>query len=55
MSLIDSLDTKSLGTVVQGTGGVLLSLWEVLPDLLRILILVATLIHILVRIIKDAR
>ena len=38
----------SLITVSQGAGGVALSFWEVLPDILRMLILVATLAHITV-------
>ena len=40
-------------TLFQGIGGVLVSLWEVLPDILRIGILIATLAHILVKIVKD--
>ncbi len=43
----------SLITVAQGTGGVALSFWEILPDMLRLGILLATLVHILVKIIKD--
>ena len=43
----------SLVTAGQGAGGVALSFWEVLPDVLRMLILVATLAHITVKLIKD--
>ena len=43
----------SVITVSQGVGGVALSFWEVLPDVLRMLILVATLAHITVKLIKD--
>ena len=43
----------SVITVGQGAGGVALSFWEVLPDVLRMLILVATLAHITVKLIKD--
>ena len=43
----------SLVTVGQGAGGVALSFWEVLPDILRMLILLATLAHITVKLIKD--
>tara|TARA_R100000458_G_C8249275_1_gene226561 strand:- start:1066 stop:1224 length:159 start_codon:yes stop_codon:yes gene_type:complete len=43
----------SLITVGQGAGGVALSFWEVIPEVLRILILFATLTHITVKIIKD--
>ena len=45
----------SIKTVIHGASGVLLSLWEVLPDILRVLILVATLAHIIVRINKDLK
>ena len=43
----------SVITVGQGAGGVALSFWEVLPDILRMLILVATLAHITVKLVKD--
>ena len=48
----DTLKSIS-GTVIQGTGGILLSLWDALPNILRILILIATFIHIIVKIRKD--
>tara|TARA_R100001463_G_C3526356_1_gene221244 strand:+ start:41 stop:193 length:153 start_codon:yes stop_codon:yes gene_type:complete len=47
------MDKDTLMTVAQGAGGVALSFWEVLPDMLRLGILGATFIHILVKIIKD--
>ena len=43
----------SLITVSQGAGGVALSFWDALPDMLRLAILIATLVHITVKIIKD--
>jgi hypothetical protein len=43
----------SLITIAQGAGGVALSFWEVLPDILRMGILLATLIHITIKIIND--
>ena len=43
----------SVITVSQGVGGVTLSFWDALPDMLRMAILVATLAHITVKIIKD--
>ena len=43
----------SLITVTQGAGGVALSFWDALPDLLRLAILFATLTHITIKIIKD--
>ena len=43
----------SLITVSQGAGGVALSFWDVLPDMLRMGILVATLAHITMKLVKD--
>tara|TARA_R110002020_G_scaffold167808_4_gene356339 strand:+ start:88 stop:246 length:159 start_codon:yes stop_codon:yes gene_type:complete len=43
----------SLVTAGQGTAGVALSFWEVLPEILRIAILVLTATHITIKIIKD--
>ena len=43
----------SLVTAGQGAGGVALSFWDVLPEMLRMLILVATLAHITVKLVKD--
>jgi hypothetical protein len=40
-------------TLCQGLGGILISLWEALPDLLRLAVLVGTLVHIVVKIKKD--
>jgi hypothetical protein len=47
------MDKDSLITVAQGAGGVALSFWEVLPDMLRLGILIATLVHIIIKIIND--
>ena len=47
------MDKDSLITISQGAGGVALSFWEVLPDMLRLGILFATLAHIIIKIIKD--
>jgi len=47
------MDKDSLITIAQGAGGVALSFWEVLPDMLRIGILIATLVHIIIKIIND--
>ena len=49
--MIDTLKS-SITTTAQGVGGIALSFWEVLPDILRIGILLATLIHIAVKIKK---
>ena len=47
------MDKDSLITIAQGAGGVALSFWDVLPDMLRIGILIATLVHIIIKIIND--
>ena len=43
----------SVITVSQGAGGVALSFWDALPDMLRLAILLATLAHITIKIVKD--
>ena len=43
----------SVITAGQGAGGVALSFWDVLPEMLRVLILFATLTHITIKIVKD--
>jgi hypothetical protein len=48
----DTLKSIS-GTALQGTGGILLSMWEALPNILRLAILIATFIHIIIKIRKD--
>ena len=45
----------SLITIGQGSGAIALSLWTVLPDIIRIGILIATFIHIVVKIRKDLK
>ena len=47
------MDRDTLITISQGAGGVALSFWEVLPDMLRLGILLATLAHITLKLIKD--
>ena len=42
-------------TITHGVGGILLSLWDALPGILRVCILLATLVHIIVRIRKDLK
>ena len=43
----------SVITASQGAGGVALSFWEVLPEMLRVAILIATLAHITMKLVKD--
>jgi hypothetical protein len=45
----------SLVTAGQGATGIAISFWSALPDILRVAILMATLIHIVVKINKDIK
>ena len=42
-------------TLFQGIGGILVSLWDALPDILRLSVLIGTLVHIVVKIRKDLK
>ena len=42
-------------TAGKGGGAIALSLWEVLPELVRLGILIGTLIHIVIKIRKDLK
>ena len=55
MDTLKAIIKSPVGTVFEGAAGIMLTLWDKLPELLRILIGVATLIHIIVRIKKDMR
>lgn len=45
----------SLVTIGQGSGAIALSLWTALPDIVRLGILIATFVHIVVKIRKDLK
>ena len=55
MDTLKAIIKSPVGTVFEGTAGILLTLWDRLPELIRILIGLATLIHIIVRIKKDLK
>ena len=55
MDTLKTIIKSPIGTVFEGAAGILLTLWDKLPEMLRILIGVATLIHIIVRIKKDMK
>ena len=55
MDTLKTIIKSPIGTVFEGTAGILLTLWDKLPEMLRILIGIATLVHIIVRIKKDAK
>jgi len=42
----------SLKTLAQGAGGVAISFWDVIPEVLRLCILLATFSHIMIKIFK---
>ena len=55
MDTLKAIIKSPIGTVFEGTAGIMLTLWDRLPEALRILIGVATLLHIIVRIRKDLK
>ena len=55
MDTLKTIIKSPIGTVFEGAAGILLTLWDKLPEMLRILIGVATLVHIIVRIKKDMK
>ena len=55
MDTLKSVIKSPVGTIFEGAAGIMLTLWDKLPEMLRILIGVATLIHIIVRIKKDMK
>ena len=55
MDTLKTIIKSPVGTVFEGAAGIMLTLWDKLPELLRLLIGFATLIHIIVRIKKDMK
>ena len=55
MDSLKNIIKSPVGTAFEGTIGILLTLWEWLPEILRICIGVATFIHIVIKIKKDLR
>ena len=55
MDTLKSIIKSPVGTVFEGTAGIMLTLWDKLPEMIRLLIGIATLIHIVVRIKKDLK
>jgi len=55
MDTLKAIVKSPVGTVFEGTAGIMLTLWDKLPEILRILIGAATLIHIIVRIKKELK
>jgi len=55
MDTLKSVLRSPIGTAFEGTAGILLTLWDRLPEVLRILIGIATFAHIVIKIKKDAK
>jgi len=55
MDTLRNIIKSPVGTVFEGAIGILITLWEVLPEIIRICIGLATLIHILIKIKKDVK
>ena len=55
MDTLKTIIKSPVGTVFEGTAGILLTLWDKLPEVLRILIGIATLVHILIRIKRELK
>ena len=55
MDTLRNVLKSPIGTALEGTLGILITLWDRLPEIIRILIGMATFIHILVRIKKDIK
>ena len=50
MDTLKNIIKSPIGTAFEGTAGILLTLWDVHPEILRIGIGLATFVHIVVRI-----
>ena len=55
MDTLKSVLKSPIGTAFEGTLGILITLWDRLPEIIRIQIGIATLIHIVIRIRKDMK
>ena len=55
MDSLKNIIKSPIGTAFEGTVGILITMWDRLPEIIRILIGIATFVHILVRIKKDLK
>ena len=55
MDTLRNVLKSPIGTALEGTLGILITLWDKLPEIIRILIGIATFVHIVVRIKKDMK
>ena len=55
MDTLKSVLKSPIGTAFEGTAGILITLWEVLPEIIRVGIGIATFVHIVIRIRRDMK
>ena len=55
MDTLKEIIKSPIGTAAEGAVGIALTLWDRLPEILRIAIGIATLAHIIIRIKKDLK
>ena len=55
MDTLKNIMKSPVGTAFEGIAGILITLWDRLPEILRIGIGIATLVHIVIRIKKDMK
>ena len=55
MDTLKNILKSPVGTAFEGAAGILITLWDVLPEVIRIGIGMATLVHIVIRIKKDMK
>jgi len=55
MDTLREIVKSPIGTAAEGVVGIALTLWDKLPEILRIAIGIATLAHIIIRIKKDLK
>jgi hypothetical protein len=55
MDTLRNVLKSPIGTALEGALGILITLWDKLPEIIRILIGIATFIHIVVKIKKDMK
>ena len=55
MDTLKNVLRSPIGTAFEGIAGILITLWDVLPEIIRIGIGIATFVHIVIRIKRDIK
>ena len=55
MDTLRNVLKSPIGTAFEGTLGILITLWDALPEIIRIGIGIATFVHIVIRIKRDIK